>query len=301
MNKIVGKIDSFNRGKEINNVTIFDLNKNPFNIKLTNQQLETLTIGRAYQFVYETTKGEVRDTHFLVSANLIEEVLEKDELSLALKTLYQYAPIELKDLKNQINEFLLEIKNPNFKLIVDELYKEYEKQFFVHPAATKFHHTYVGGLAYHTLNMLKGAKGFLEVYPYLNKDLLYSGIFIHDLAKIDEISGVDGEYTNAGLLLGHLVIITNKLEKLAIENNLENSEEIMLLKHIGISHHGLPNFGSAKRPQTAEALLIWYLDTIDSKLETLGEELALINKGTFTANIPVLDKMRFYKPNLEEK
>lgn len=301
MKKIVGKYESYSRGNDIYNIIVSDLEKNNLNLKVTEDQLNSLTIGKAYEFTYETKVGEVRNTHFLKKATLIEEVLKADELSHALKTLYEYAPIEQAELKKQIDQFLNEITNKNFKIIVDGLYKKYENKFFVHPAATKFHHAFVGGLAYHTLNMLKGSKVFLDIYPFLNKDLLYAGIFIHDLAKIDEISGIDGEYTNEGILLGHLVIISNEIERIAIKNKIENSEEALLLKHVGISHHGIPNFGAAKKPQTGEALLIWYLDNIDARLETLGLELEKTEAGKFTEQIGVIDRMRFYKPKLEDK
>jgi 3'-5' exoribonuclease len=62
-----------------------------------------------------------------------------------------------------------------------------------------------------------------------------------------------------------------------------------------LSHHGLPNYGAAKRPQTPEALLLWYIDTIDSKFTVLGEELEKTKPGTFTNHLAVLDKQKFYK------
>ena len=89
-----------------------------------------------------------------------------------------------------------------------------------------------------------------------------------------------------------------EIEKAALKHKLENSEEALLLKHIAISHHGLPNFGSPKKPQTGEALLIWYLDTIDSKLGPLGDEYEKTNIGEFTNNVNVLDRMKFYKDKL---
>jgi 3'-5' exoribonuclease len=62
-----------------------------------------------------------------------------------------------------------------------------------------------------------------------------------------------------------------------------------------LSHHGLPNFGAAKKPATPEALLIWYIDTIDSKFTVLGEELDKTLEGEFTQSIGVLEKSRIYK------
>jgi 3'-5' exoribonuclease len=62
-----------------------------------------------------------------------------------------------------------------------------------------------------------------------------------------------------------------------------------------VSHHGQPNFGACKRPQTAEALVLWYIDTIDSKFRVLGEELEKTEAGQFSEGIAVLDKIKVYK------
>ena len=68
-----------------------------------------------------------------------------------------------------------------------------------------------------------------------------------------------------------------------------------MLEHMLISHHGQPQFGSAKKPMTAEALVLWYIDTIDSKFRVLGEELEKTQSGSFTDNIGVLDRTKIYK------
>ena len=75
---------------------------------------------------------------------------------------------------------------------------------------------------------------------------------------------------------------------------------MLLLKHLIVSHHGLLNFGSPKKPQIGEALLLWYIDTIDSKFSELGSNLKQTQKGEFTQSIGVLDKMRFYHPNIKK-
>ena len=77
------------------------------------------------------------------------------------------------------------------------------------------------------------------------------------------------------------------------------TEEVLMLNHILLSHHGIPNYGAARRPQTSEALLIWYLDTIDSKFAVIGQELEETEEGEFTDSIAVADRMRFYKPKIK--
>ena len=63
--------------------------------------------------------------------------------------------------------------------------KKYQQQFLTYPAATRNHHDYVSGLADHVVSMLKLGKALIEIYPGLNKDLLYAGIILHDIGKIN--------------------------------------------------------------------------------------------------------------------
>lgn len=296
--KVIAKIETFNIGDHFCNMAVTDLNKKIFSIKFDKSDLKNFEIGKAYLFEVSVLELEDKTSNTLINATLIEDALEGKELSEALLKLYEYAPLNHEQLKKGIESYLNKIENKNFKLITEEIYNKFKNKLYIHPAATKFHHSYVGGLAYHTLSMLNLVSPFLVQYPYLNKDLLYAGIILHDLSKIEEITGVDGEYTTEGLLIGHLVMLAIEIEKAALKHKLENSEEALLLKHIAISHHGLPNFGSPKKPQTGEALLIWYLDTIDSKLGPLGDEYEKTNIGEFTNNVNVLDRMKFYKDKL---
>lgn len=298
--KIIGKIESINQGAHFCNVTINDEHRKAINIKLEPEDVPNLTIGKAYLFNVVEKMKEEKEILEYVSSSLIEESLSKEELDHYVPIFYSYAPVSIVELREGIESFLNQIENSTIKTITEELYKKYENSFYVHSAATKFHHAYVGGLAYHTLTMLKLSTTFVDVYPYLNKDLIYGGIILHDMAKISEITGSDGEYTKEGLLIGHLVMIAIEIEKIAVLHNLQDTEEVLLLKHIVLSHHGQLNFGSPKKPQIGEALLIWFLDTIDSKFTPLKEAFDETTTGTFTNMLPVLDRMRFYKDELKK-
>ncbi|MDY0278054.1 MAG: HD domain-containing protein, partial [Acholeplasma sp.] len=254
-----------------------------------------------YVFNCDVVEKEEKEIFQLIKATLIEDYLDDKKLAKILPKFYDYAPIKFQELKKEIEKYLNSIDNKVIKEITIGLYKQYKNEFFTHPAATKFHHAYVGGLAFHTLTMLRLTKTFLEVYPYLNKDLLYAGIILHDMAKISEITNVDGEYTKEGLLLGHLVMIAIEVEKMGVKLGYEKTEEALMLKHIVVSHHGLLNFGSPKRPQTGEALLIWFLDTIDSKFSPLGTAYDEIKDGEFTNILQVLDRIKFYKTTINKE
>ena len=119
---------------------------------------------------------------------------------------------------------------------------------------------------------------------------------MHDIGKAIELDGVyNTSYTVEGQLIGHLVLGAIEIGNVAIKLGYEDKEEVMILEHMLISHHGMPQFGSAKKPMTAEALALWYIDTIDSKFRVLEVELAKVNEGEFTDNVSVIDKMKFYK------
>ncbi len=293
----LGKVENINQGMHFANATIVTEEGEHINIKLDFEQVEMIGQGKIYQI---NTKAVVKLEDELVlkcvDITPAEDILSPEELSHLIDHFYVYAPKSLMEIKSGIEGYLHKIKSPVLHEITKTIYQASEKKFYLHPAATKFHHAYVGGLAYHTLTMLSLIDNFIEVYPYLNRDLLYAGTVLHDMSKLEEISGVDGEYTKEGLLIGHLVMQTITVDKTAEKLGYKDLEEVLMLKHMIISHHGQFHFGSPKKPQTGEALLLWFIDTIDSKMTMLGEVLEETPEGSFTNMISVLDRMRFYKP-----
>ncbi|MDY0210420.1 MAG: HD domain-containing protein [Acholeplasma sp.] len=294
------KIETMNIGSEFQNVNVILKDGEKRNLKLEACQVEKLELGKTYRFLVETyihnEKEQLRVISFKnIFDHINDPVLLKEELS----GFYEYAPTDIKCLKESVEAYLNQILNPTIKKVTESIYQAYRNKFYMYPAAVRFHHAYIGGLAYHTKTMLDIANKFIEIYPYLSKDLLFAGIILHDICKVDELSGFEGgEYTVEGQLVGHLVMGAMKIKETALKLDLAQSEEVLMLTHILLSHHGLPNFGAAKKPMTPEALLIWYIDTIDSKFTVLGEEWLKTPAGEFTQSIPVLDKSRMYKHKL---
>jgi 3'-5' exoribonuclease len=296
---VIGKVESINHGAHFCNTTIVTMEGEHINLKLDFDQLPFLSMGKVYQFeAVAVVKLEDELVLKCISITPAEKVLSDEKMTKILEHFFVYAPMPMVEIKKGIESYIQKIENKVMKEITEVIYKKQISTFYIHPAATKFHHAYVGGLSYHTLTMLKLVDPMVEIYPYLNRDLLYAGVLLHDISKIDEISGVDGEYTKEGLLIGHLVMQTVDIDRVAKDLGYENTEEVLLLKHMIISHHGQLNFGSPKKPQIGEALLLWFIDTIDSKFTVLGEVLEATPKGTFTQIISVMDKIKFYKPKL---
>ena len=296
--KLIGKIESINKGQAFCNMTFILEDDSRINIKLEDFDDSVLYVGKVYQVECIGVAKNEDVVLKITEAKPVEEICSGTELEKICLKFYKYAPIPMNVLQKEIEKKISRIENPVIRKITNSIYKKNKNMFYTHPAGTKFHHAYVGGLGYHTLTMLKLADPYVEIYPFLNKDLIYAGIILHDMGKLKEITGVDGEYTTEGQLLGHLVMEAIDINLEASKLGFSDKEEALLLKHMIISHHGQYNFGSPKKPMTAEAMLLWYIDSIDSKLTALGDELENTNKGEWTSVIAMLDKMKFYKHKL---
>ncbi len=199
----------------------------------------------------------------------------------------------------ELMQYFFEMKNPHIQRITRHLLKKHQQDFMLYPAATRNHHDYVTGLLDHVVSMLKLGKAIAELYPTLNKDLLYAGIILHDVGKVIELSGPVGtQYTIEGNLLGHITIMVNEISKAAEELELEG-EEIMLLQHMVLSHHGKEEWGSPKRPMLKEAEILHYIDNIDAKMNMLNRVMSKTTPGEFSERVFPLDNRSFYKPTFE--
>lgn len=208
------------------------------------------------------------------------------------------APISSDILIQEVEKYIGNIKNNNIFLITSKLFSDNIEKLKIYPAASKNHHEFVSGLIYHTATMLEIAKSLIAIYPQLNSDLLYAGIVLHDLGKIIELSGpIVPEYTTEGRLVGHISItncmIKSKAEELGIEG-----EEVYLLQHIILSHHGKQEFGSPVLPQLKEAEIISLIDNIDARMIMMDKALDVVEPGEFTKRIFSLENRSFYKPKI---
>lgn len=142
------------------------------------------------------------------------------------------------------------------------------------PAAKTHHHAYLGGLLEHSLGLARLGLSVLPHYPKVNKSIVIAGLLCHDIGKIDELSYTDGfNYTPPGKLIGHLVMGIELLTAKAREIPDFPAETLMLLKHTIAGHHGQIEYGSPVLPQTLEAIIVHFLDNMDSKLAAMTELL----------------------------
>lgn len=210
------------------------------------------------------------------------------------------APLSKEEMQGKITEYIFSMKNPNIQRITRHLLKKYEKEFYQFPAATKNHHEYISGLSYHVVSMLDLAKAICNLYPSLDKDLLYAGIMLHDLGKVIELSGpISTTYTVKGKLLGHISIIVSEIEKAAMELGIDG-EEVMILQHLVLSHHGKAEWGSPIPPLVKEGEILHYIDQLDAKMNMLDRALEKVKPGEYTEKIFALDNRSFYKPTFHK-
>ena len=209
-------------------------------------------------------------------------------------------PVNVADVKEYLEQMVFKIENATWQRIVRALYRKYHHEFFTYPAAKTNHHAFESGLAYHTATMVRLADAIGDIYPELNKSLLFAGIMLHDLAKVIELSGPDNtEYTVRGNLIGHIALIDEEITKVITELNIDDTrEEVTVLRHIVLSHHGLLEYGSPVRPKIMEAEIIHMIDNIDAEMMMMTTALSRIGEGEMTARLFALDNRSFYKPKL---
>lgn len=213
----------------------------------------------------------------------------------------QSAPVPRSDLQKTLFEYIEKIEDVEIKLIVEEIIKNNYISFCNYPAASKNHHEYASGLLYHTVSMLKLAEVICNLYPNVNRDLLYGGVLLHDVGKTVELSGpIVPKYTTKGKLLGHISIIQAEIKK--VSDKLAITSEVpILLQHMVLSHHGEYEFGSPVLPMIREAELLTYIDNIDARMNIIDKALASVEEGEFTNRQFALEDRCFYKPYKREK
>lgn len=231
---------------------------------------------------------------------IINKIEDVDPALVDVSKFFKSAPVEVEEMKVYIKDTINSINNPILHKIVVDLIGGNADEFFSHQAAVTMHHNYAGGLCYHVYSMLKLSETVLADYPALNKDLLKAGILIHDIGKTVEITAEKSPtYSKEGNLLGHIVIGLTMLQDVVMKNGFEGTEEALALEHMIAAHHGELDYGSPKEPMIAEALALFLIDFMDSKLAGTNDYVEKAEPGTYTAPIPTLNKKSLYKPNIK--
>ncbi len=175
----------------------------------------------------------------------------------------------------QLEAAVASLANPDLKRLLTVLLADTElaQAYREAPAARQLHHAWLGGLLEHVVSLLGLADRVAAHYPLLDRDLLVTGVILHDIGKIRELEWETGfDYTVEGVLLGHIQIGVDLVEKtIATLPDFPDRLRTLVL-HMILSHHGKLEFGSPKLPMIPEALVLNFVDDLDAKMQAVVQE-----------------------------
>ena len=259
-----------------------------------NEELE----NKFKQNILVKIKGTVNEWRgkLQLKIEMIRLAEESDEVKIS--DYVAVAPYSPEKMYDDILDYLSKIKNTDIQNIVTNILSDNEEKLMHYPAAKSNHHAIRSGLLYHTTTMLKAGEKLSEIYTFLNTDLLFAGIILHDIGKIYEMDaselGIVSSYTVEGQLLGHIVQGIKMIETASIEVKADR-EVSMLLQHMVLSHHYEAEYGSPKKPMIPEAEMLHHLDIIDARMYDMNKALGDTQQGNFSERIRSLDNISVYK------
>jgi 3'-5' exoribonuclease len=200
-----------------------------------------------------------------------DEVCEADFMTL------QSADVDR--MRARLVEILAKIQTPPLQRLVKAFVDDsvFMDKFCIAPAGMKNHHGYKSGLLEHVVSLLELVLVVAPRYPQLDQDKLLVGAFLHDAAKVDELSyDRDIAYTDEGQLLGHMIMgvtmVDEKVREAIRKDGMPMPEKLITeIKHMIVSHHGEYEYGSSKLPMTLEAVALHHLDNLDAKLASFTQ------------------------------
>jgi 3'-5' exoribonuclease len=217
-----------------------------------------------------------------------------------------YLPKTTKDigeLWQTLAGYIATFENPHLQALVELFMADPEiaERYRNAPAAKSLHHAYIGGLLDHVVSLFGLCDAVSKHYPQVNRDLLMTGAFFHDIGKIHELTyNRSFSYSTRGQLLGHMIIELEMLQEKLVKLPDFPPPLKTLIEHLIISHHGQYDFGSPKLPMFPEALMLHYLDDLDSKMEAMRahyarESLSDSHWTSYNASLgrPLLDSQKF--------
>lgn len=208
------------------------------------------------------------------------------------------APEDPQEMYDFIFDTAQNLTDRDLRELCVRLLTENKDRLLYYPAASKNHHAQLGGLLYHTKRMLMTGMRVCEVYTNLNRDLVLTGVILHDMEKLNEIDadidGIASGYSFEGQMLGHLIQGVKLVDRMALEMGMDREKAIML-EHMILSHHYEPEFGSPKKPLFPEAEVLHYLDILDARMFDMQAALEATEPGAFSDRVWTLDNRRLYK------
>ena len=200
---------------------------------------------------------------------IVQDLTKVDEGLVELGDFLPVSKRSAEEMREELDRVLASLVDPHIEALLRSFFDDPE--FFAlyskAPAAKAMHHVFLGGLLEHSLAVVALATDVAARYSQVNRDLLICGALLHDVGKVKELSYVRSfDYTDEGKLLGHIVIGVQMIEDRIRTLSDFPHELSMLIKHLLLSHHGQYDYGSPKRPKFLEAVILNFIDDLDSKI-----------------------------------
>jgi 3'-5' exoribonuclease len=203
-----------------------------------------------------------------------------------------------------IDKWIAELKGKRLKATIGLFYDDadFRARYEQCPAATVGHHAYLGGLLRHTVEVLSIGRHVARIAG-ADVDLVTAGILLHDIGKLQAYRW-DGalQPTEKNVLYGHVVLGALELERRvrAATPMPCTEQELDILQHLILSHHGLLEYGAAVRPATLEAEIVHFADNASAKTASFNDALGdatNFGKDELVSAKPLweLDRRRAYR------
>lgn len=207
---------------------------------------------------------------------VISHLRKISEDTIDLADFLPVSPRNNAEMRNELQTLVASLRDPSLRALAESFFNDAGLlcAFATAPAAKTMHHAYIGGLIEHSLAIAALVDLVAPRYPALNRDLMILGALLHDIGKIDELSYVRSfDYTDEGKLIGHIVMGVEMIDERIRTLPDFPRRTAMLIKHLILSHHGQYDYGSPKRPKTLEAIVLNFLDDLDSKINGVSAHM----------------------------
>lgn len=238
-------------------------------------------------------RGQLQEYNGRLQLRVEKIRLATDADDIQLERLVPCAPEPAEQMLGEVRANVAAMESDDLRRVVTRLLDDAGDALLTFPAAAKLHHAERSGLLHHVTSMMRMAHHFADEYETLDRDLLVAGVIVHDLSKIGELNaselGTVSDYTADGQLIGHLVRGVARLDEVgkAVECD---PEILMMLEHMVLSHHGIPEYGSPRPPMFPEAEVLNHLDMLDARIFEMNAALARVKPGGFSERLWSLDR-----------
>jgi len=164
---------------------------------------------------------------------------------------------------------LSNMSNTHLKSLVDSFTgdTEFVKEFELYYGARMFHHSCAGGLLEHTWEALQYCEQACRIHTSLDKDLVYSAAFLHDVGVLRENAAPLGmTESREGFMLGHAYLSAETVSKKI--DTIPGFPEAMRVKLLNaiLSHQQRDRDEAEFYPRTPEAVVVACADSLATRV-----------------------------------